>query len=112
MRRPGRIPDYNLQPFWSWHQWQRQHEQIIANILMFIPVGFLLRKPRLIFIGFLFSAAVETIQLLTCTGLFEFDDMIHNTLGTLLGILLYMTIKSFQSKSTSDKDEIYENPGL
>ncbi|MCD8088734.1 MAG: VanZ family protein [Oscillospiraceae bacterium] len=36
-------------------------------------------------IGFLLSAIIETSQLLFRLGLFEWDDMIHNVIGSLLG---------------------------
>ncbi|MCD8068700.1 MAG: VanZ family protein [Lachnospiraceae bacterium] len=36
-------------------------------------------------IGFLLSAIIETSQLLFHLGLFEWDDMIHNAIGSLLG---------------------------
>ena len=39
-------------------------------------------------IGFLLSAVIETLQFVLCRGLFEFDDMIHNGLGCMLGCVL------------------------
>ena len=46
----------------------------------------------------LFSAGIETVQLLTGIGLFEFDDMISNTLGGLIGGLLYYVWKTGKRK--------------
>ena len=68
-------------------------EQIIYNILMFIPWGILIpeiwRKMRsfhLIMTSALcFSATIEFTQLIFRCGLFEFDDMLHNTLGAVIG---------------------------
>ncbi|MCD8231324.1 MAG: VanZ family protein [Clostridiales bacterium] len=40
---------------------------------------------KVLVIGFLLSAIIETSQLLFHLGLFEWDDMIHNAIGSLLG---------------------------
>ena len=62
---------------------------------MFIPVGLLLGilgwKGVLWATGI--SGAIELIQLITCRGLFEFDDIIHNTLGAVIGFGLYVLLK-------------------
>ena len=39
-------------------------------------------------VGIAVSFAIEISQLLLCRGLFEFDDIIHNSLGCMLGCLL------------------------
>ena len=65
------------------------------NILLLFPVGFLL--PPLfhkklpwwsgLLAGLIISAAIEIGQLALCRGLFEWDDMVHNSLGCMLGLL-------------------------
>lgn len=70
---------------------------LLGNILLFIPLGFLLpllvRRFRNIFLivltGFLLSVFYETVQLLTGIGIFDVDDMILNTFGTLIGVLVF-----------------------
>ena len=39
--------------------------------------------------GFALSLLIETLQYLLRRGVFELDDLLHNTLGTLLGALLW-----------------------
>ena len=39
-------------------------------------------------IGIGISSSIELLQLVLCRGLFEFDDIIHNSLGFLIGILI------------------------
>ena len=39
-------------------------------------------------IGFGTSSVIEILQLITCRGLFEFDDIVHNGLGCMSGVLL------------------------
>lgn len=75
----------------------RELRAIILNILIFVPFGALsaeLIKNRFpiwtVFVaGFSLSLAIELLQLVTRTGTFETDDLIHNTLGAALGVLLW-----------------------
>lgn len=70
---------------------------IIGNILMFIPFSFLIaeflkdKKPILFSIGagILFTFFIEILQLFSHTGTFEIDDIIHNTFGTMLGLMIW-----------------------
>lgn len=79
--------------------------QIILNILLYIPLGYLLRFtfPRIkawqvIAIGCAMSALTETTQLVFRLGLFEWDDMIDNTLGTVIGVICYWGMKRVMGK--------------
>lgn len=69
---------------------------IMQNLILFIPFGFLLyavtnqpRTARILLLGFLLSLSIELCQLLFRLGWFEVDDILHNVLGTYLGIRLY-----------------------
>ncbi|MFC4102625.1 VanZ family protein [Paenibacillus xanthanilyticus] len=71
---------------------------IVFNILMFVPLGILLPllTGKLSRFRGLFAASlgttllIETIQLVTARGIFELDDLFHNTLGSVIGYHLYM----------------------
>ena len=69
--------------------------QIILNIILFIPFGFMfpIIKPKLskvtITYGFMFSFAIEIMQYITGRGLADIDDLINNTLGAAIGYLIY-----------------------
>lgn len=76
--------------------------QIFLNIILFVPFGFLfpmifrellnrLKVPEVstVFIGCIFSLAIEAMQYITGRGLADIDDLINNTLGTILGYLIY-----------------------
>jgi glycopeptide antibiotics resistance protein len=39
------------------------------------------------------SVLIELAQLISYRGLFEFDDMIHNALGTALGVLIVLGLR-------------------
>lgn len=104
------VPDRGvaLKPFWSYAQWIQGNEvfltYIVLNILMLLPVGFSMSfvwqdSKRIVLLGFCFSCLIEVSQLLTGRGLFEIDDIFHNTLGVILGILLYRLGKGIASKT-------------
>lgn len=115
--RETSVRNYNLVPFWSYVSiWKYSSMTLLAenllNIIMFMPVGFLLpgamgvsaadlvgRKHKWIlwitYFGLGLSVMIEFMQLIFCKGLFEFDDMIHNTLGAILGYLLWRLLMAF-----------------
>ena len=99
-------------PFWSWYDVIFHHnktlfEENILNTLMLLPLGVMLKlltpkfkvKHSFYFALFL-SAAIEVTQLIFRLGLFECDDIIHNTLGCVLGTLI---IERLITKKAVDK---------
>lgn len=71
----------------------------LGNIVLFVPVGFLLPfvdgKEKwywIIGFGFCFSLLIETIQLITARGCFDPDDIILNTIGTAIGYGIYRVV--------------------
>lgn len=76
-------------------------ENLLGNILIFSPLGFLLpiifskkinNIAKIIIITFILSLTIEIIQLFTGLGFFDVDDLILNTLGGSLGYCLYKFI--------------------
>jgi glycopeptide antibiotics resistance protein len=68
------------------------YEQIVKNILLFVPFGFLpallikrFNSIKIVPLAFLFSFYIELSQLLFRRGLFELDDLFNNSLGALIG---------------------------
>lgn len=87
----GRV---ELVPFWSYSHPELRME-IILNYILFIPLGCLLYLCfgeklglRVVIAGFLLSTLIELIQLTFKIGVFEFDDMIGNTVGCLIGAVI------------------------
>ena len=86
-------PTLNLIPFQDFST--SNITGMVLNAIMFAPLGFLLpayferyrRWGRTLAAGFLTSVAVELIQLFTFRAT-DVDDLIMNTLGTLVGFLL------------------------
>ncbi|MBR6281577.1 MAG: VanZ family protein [Lachnospiraceae bacterium] len=99
--------EYNLIPFHEIRRYILYADQLgmpavllnlLGNVLLFVPFGFLVplfwRKEEhhpfiIILMGCLFSAVVEVIQLQTGLGSCDVDDVILNTLGTVLGYGLF-----------------------
>ena len=69
-------------------------------MVVFIPFGFLLplvlKKGKnfllMFFNTFLFVLGIEVFQLFSAFGVFDVDDLFCNTLGTMIGYLLWRTL--------------------
>ena len=88
------------------------HAIFIENIIMFIPFGILLpmlfRKFRngwlCVLAGFICSCSIEVIQHITQTGYLQLDDVVTNTVGTLLGWITWKVSKNIiENKNISKK---------
>ena len=108
-RSPG-VRQYQLEVFWSWKELLKIGkcgrlgnsmadgllQENLLNVLLLLPVGLLLPgvfNRRLkwrwgLIVGIVASSVIEVSQLVFCRGLFEFDDIIHNSLGCMLGTLI------------------------
>lgn len=70
-------------------------QEILLNCILLMPAGGLLPFMRgekvkvrsALMIGFGISAVIEVSQLIFRRGVFEWDDMIHNSLGCMIGCI-------------------------
>ena len=53
---------------------------------------------RIIIYAFLFSLCIETLQLITKVGVFDVDDLMMNTVGGLIGWIIYCIIRFIYHK--------------
>ncbi|MBE5974646.1 VanZ family protein [Lacrimispora xylanisolvens] len=91
----------NMAMMGTWGTSLRSHVYVIENLMLFIPFGILLplcfpkaRKSLIcILSGCLLSIFIETVQYMTQRGNCELDDVIMNTLGTLVGWLVFTGLK-------------------
>ena len=70
-----------------------QKKQILANVIMFLPVGVLVGwiwRWRGLWVAAGLSIAIEFLQLVTSRGLCEFDDVFHNMFGAVIGVGIVM----------------------
>ena len=67
---------------------------LYGNLLVFFPTGCI----RIIIYAFLFSLCIETLQLITKVGVFDVDDLMMNTVGGLIGWIIYCIIRFIYHK--------------
>lgn len=101
---------YDFSPFWSYRSYFRGEDttllgENIMNVLVFVPIGLLLGLsfrsmtwPRALLIGASLSVGVEALQFFFLRGFSEFDDVMHNTLGCVMGYALFRLIKKLDKK--------------
>lgn len=110
---------YRLTPFYSyveaWYSFKASDwRNIILNIFMFVPLGLLLPYCHKIFqkiaptalAGLLFSICIELTQFALNRGIFETDDLINNTLGSVIGYGLYRIVLYLYHLIRKEKDKI------
>ncbi|HBA49132.1 MAG TPA: VanZ family protein [Lachnospiraceae bacterium] len=96
-RESGSRQGMDLELFSTWGINERNNAYVVENVLLFIPYGFLspwasrtLRRVwRCGAFGFLTSLGIELLQLATQRGYFQIDDILTNTLGSVIGYLLF-----------------------
>ena len=49
-------------------------------------------------LGLIFSVSIEVLQLLLCLGTFQVSDIVYNTLGGMLGGIVYITVKKVHER--------------
>ena len=92
----GETRQYYFQPFWSYKAIQEGREDLLAenimNVVVFIPVGLLLGIAfkqmtwwKVLLVGCSISAVIELLQFFLMRGFSKLDDVMHNTLGCLIG---------------------------
>lgn len=109
-RSPDGMYHYELIPFWSWREVLIGNTymltEIVLNIILLIPIGILLpvmfrRKIKWwqgLLTGAMISSVIEIAQLVSCRGLFEWDDMIHNGIGCMAGCIIMEVLRKVQNK--------------
>ena len=96
-RESGSRKGLDLELFSTWGINTRNNAYVIENVLLFIPYGFVccwaFKQVRgfwcCTFIGALTSLTVECLQLITQRGYFQIDDILTNTLGSVIGWLVF-----------------------
>ncbi len=90
-RATGETRQYDFHPFWSYSRPDLLVENIM-NVVVFIPVGLLLGIAfkqttwwKDLLLGCGISITIESLQFFLMRGFSELDDVMHNTLGCLIG---------------------------
>lgn len=94
-RAINELPRYNFTPFWSYAASSDGcifSPDKFMNIMVFIPVGLLIGITfrsanwwKAMIGGIVISSGIEFLQLLLRRGMSELDDVMHNTIGCMVG---------------------------
>lgn len=78
----------------------------LGNIILFVPIGFLVpvvagwkKMWRSVVAGVGLSLFIEITQLITSRGCFDFDDVLLNSLGTVIGFGIFQAAKRLFTKN-------------
>ncbi len=93
-RPTGETRQYDFHPFWSYDRPDLLIENIM-NVVVFVPVGILLGITfkqmtwwKALLIGCSISVTIEALQFFFMRGFSEVDDVMHNTVGCIVGYIL------------------------
>ncbi len=98
-RVTGKTRQYDFHPFWSYDRPDLLVENIM-NVVVFIPVGLLLGISikqmtwwKALLIGLCISVTIETLQFYFMKGFSELDDVMHNTVGCVVGFMIVKGVR-------------------
>ena len=107
-RAAKELREYDFTPFWSYSRPDLLIENIM-NVVVFVPVGLLpgliILKARkgwrtqisrislIVGAGLIISGSIEILQYFLKRGFSEVDDIMHNTLGCLIGFMIVAIIE-------------------
>ncbi len=81
--------------------WWHLFYNVVGNCAWFIPMGILVpalfKKQRKLWkvtiIGAFVSSSIEILQYILCTGVTDIDDVIFNTVGTIMGYCIWKILR-------------------
>ena len=107
------VRQIDLTLFWSYARFDQAdiRWQVYMNVFLFLPFGFMLpwtsvrlqRWWKVLLIAAVFSALTEAAQYFLRIGLCETDDVIHNTLGAVIGYGYWRLLCRIQAHFRGDK---------
>lgn len=84
--------------------------EIILNVIIFIPLGIytgmLFEKwsfAKKVFFFFLISLIIETLQFILAVGASDITDIITNTLGGIIGLMIFIAIEKVFNNTVTAK---------
>lgn len=108
-RKPNGIHHADLRFMWSYRELftgdphgKADVIQNLQNIVFFVPYGVLVPVDdgkSVLITACIFSVLIELIQYIGGFGLAELDDVICNTLGAIMGFLLWIRLKRLVVKT-------------
>lgn len=109
-RESGNNKGIDMELFSTWGINTRNNAYVIENILLFIPYGFfgawVIKEVRNVITCTLFGAAtsliIEWLQLLSGRGFFQIDDVATNTIGAMVGYLIFRILRKWVLRVKND----------
>lgn len=104
-RESGSKTGHDFMPFWSYGAILRGEDyrllpENVMNVVVFVPVGVLLGAAfrsmtwkKALLIGGAMSVLIEVMQFVLKRGFAEVDDVMHNTVGCVIGYGIYWIIR-------------------
>lgn len=98
-KRVELMPFYNYADIWNGVDFKSTMMEILLNVALFVPIGFLLGGimpkgfVKVLLIGCMLSILIELLQLATGRGLCETNDVIHNTVGCMIGYAVAIAMR-------------------
>ena len=91
------VPFWNYPDIWNRVDYPGDLIEVLLNMALFVPIGFLLGgiglpPKKVLLSGVYLSGIIEVSQFAFCKGLCETDDVIHNSVGAFLGYLGFLGI--------------------
>ena len=103
------IREINLIPFYYDKETSHHLTEVLQNVAIFVPVGIYLQmlkidKSKSIIFGGGLSLLLETLQFIIGIGASDITDVITNTTGTIMGIVVYgMLLFIFKKREALEK---------
>lgn len=112
--RTGEMQEYHynlvlfkeIKRFWNYRKkigLFRVATNLLGNVVIFMPFGFFMAmasKSRSVFTvtsySFGLSLLIEVVQLLTKVGRFDVDDLLLNTVGGILGYVIFVSCNAIR----------------
>lgn len=95
---------YNFMPLWSYGVIRDNPNSImlpetVMNVIVFVPMGLLfgmairlIKWWKVLLTGGCISVSIEVLQFITKRGFSETDDVMHNTIGCMIGYGTYLGV--------------------
>lgn len=91
------MPFWNYPDIWNRVDYPADLIEVLLNVALFVPIGLLLgglgfKTKKILLSGIFLSGIIEVSQFAFCKGLCETDDVMHNTLGCVIGYFVFISL--------------------
>ena len=116
-REPGSRQGIDMTLFGTWGETPQAHAFVIVPFGILYPFAMTsagragddirscgrIASRFTVLLGFIISVGIETVQLITERGYCQLDDVVMNTLGSLVGYVIFLLIDRVFRRNVSDE---------